>query len=77
MSAYINKVATALCAALGMPARFASEKPPVSSTLRGSLSEYMKTLSNESLANIAQHAPGLSCAAAQVEIASRKEVANV
>jgi hypothetical protein len=66
-----NQIASAICKALGMPSRFAAEKPPVSPTLRSSLAGYMRGLSDESLASIGQHAPTLSREAAASEIARR------
>lgn len=71
MSAYTNKLATAVCAAMGVPARFAAEKEPVSPTLRGSLREYMSTLPAESLERIAVHGPKMSREAAQFELHNR------
>ena len=73
MGSSTNKLATALCAVLGMPARFAAEKPYPSSTLRGSLKAYMQGLSDASLENISIHGSGISKEQAQLEVMRRAE----
>lgn len=44
-----NQIAGAICKALGMPARFAAEKEPVSPTLSASVGSYLSGLSDEAL----------------------------
>jgi hypothetical protein len=67
-----NQIATAICQVLGMPSRFAAEKPPVSPTLRGSLTSYMRGLSDEALAGCTTHGGQLACEVAALEVVRRQ-----